>query len=315
LTLGIVGLGLLLAFANGANDVSKGVATLVGSGVTDLERAVRWGALATTAGAVLAVLTGGAMLDAFGKGLLADGTVVTFPAAAGVLVGATAWVLIATRAGLPVSTTHAIVGAIAGVGAVAYGPAGVRWDALAWKLGFPLLIAPVLSMAAVAALLSVRVGATDDRLHWLTSAATGVARGMNDAPKIAAIALAAARTTGAEPPAALIVGLVAAAMGLGSIAGGRRVTRVLAERITALDHRQGFVANLVTAALVAAGAVSGWPLSTTHVATGGIIGAGLAEGKPVDRGVVRGLLLAWVVTVPGAAGLGIAAWAALRAVS
>jgi PiT family inorganic phosphate transporter len=105
--------------------------------------------------------------------------------------------------------------------------------------------------------------------------------------------------------------LVTAGMVVGSIAGGRRVTHVLAERVTRLDHQGGFLANLVTAVLVGAGAVGGLPMSTTHVSSGAIIAAGADRGS-VNWGTVREMLLAWVVTLPGAAILGMIAFAVLR---
>ena len=91
----------VLAYANGANDVSKGVATLVGSGVTSYRRAILWGTACTALGAVAASVSAGAMMATFGSGLLAAGIAPSFPAAIGALAGAALWVLIATRASLP----------------------------------------------------------------------------------------------------------------------------------------------------------------------------------------------------------------------
>ena len=117
--------------------------------------------------------------------------------------------------------------------------------------------------------------ATVDHLHWLTAGAASFARGMNDAQKMVALVLAAAALQGsANLSAAPIFLLVTTGMVLGSAVGGRRVTRVLAEKVTPMDHREGFLANLVTSGLVTAGATLGLPMSTTHVSAGGIIGAG-----------------------------------------
>ncbi len=359
----------LLALVNGANDVSKGIATLAGSGVTNYRRAIAWGAIWTGVGGLAGAVLARALVRAFGNGLLAAGTEPTFLAAIAVLAGAGAWVLIATRTGLPVSTTHAIVGSIAGVGVVAYGLAGMNWQAIAGKIVLPLLLTPVASMLAAAAVLrSVRfvnarrilpecicaeiapapllVGlgvpgalqlsaslapqvnittgslqqcavhrpqsarVTMNHLHWLTSGATSFARGLNDAPKIVALALGAAALAGSgellHPPA---FGLITLAMVAGSIIGGLRVTQLLAERVTPMDHREGFFANLVTSLLVGTGAVLGLPMSTTHVACGAIIGIGVANGgTAVRRDTVRDMLLAWVVTLPAAALLGISAY-------
>lgn len=364
-----VTVGVALAYANGSNDVSKGIATLVGSGVTDYRRAIIWGALWTGAGALLGGMWGSAMLATFGKGLLDPVITPTIAAALAMLMGAAGWVFLASRTGLPVSTTHALIGAIVGVGCLAYGPASIQWSSLGTKVFLPLLVSPAVSFGVTLLLLRSfpeqeegmttgdclcveaqpvemnvdRIGAlaastfvpttlslatgdreqcvrerpqavrlTLDHLHWLTSGATSLARGMNDAPKMVALVAAAAVLAGpATLPMPALFALVALGMLAGSVVGGRRVTQVLAEKVTRMDHREGFAANLITAVLVTSGAVYGLPLSTTHVSAGGIAGAGLRRHQ-LDRRVLRDILLAWVVTLPVAALLGIAAYRALH---
>lgn len=93
----VVAVGVFLAYANGANDVSKGIATLVGSGVTDYRRAIAWGTMWTAVGGVLGAVFGGAMLATFGNEFLAPGTTPTFAAALAALIGAAAWVLLGDR--------------------------------------------------------------------------------------------------------------------------------------------------------------------------------------------------------------------------
>src|SRR6266542_4165895 len=115
-TLMLVGLAGLLAWANGSNDVSKGIATLVGSGVSSFRSAVLWGALSAVA------------------------------------AGATVWVFLASKTGLPVSTTHAIAGALAGAGIVAQGALRLHWSFLAERVALPLALSPLLSVALVYAI-------------------------------------------------------------------------------------------------------------------------------------------------------------------
>jgi len=351
--------GFLIAYVNGANDVSKGIATLVGSGVTDYRRAIRWGALWTAAGGLAGGSLASAMVATFGSGLLTAGTTPTATAAVATILGATAWVLIATRAGVPVSTTHALIGAIAGVGAAAYGLHGVSWARIVAKVVLPLLLSPAASLAVTAALLRAAPGSgrtagadclcadvepsaaivpaggasalvacgiqptlsvgtrascaaerpgalrlTLEHLHWLTSGATSFARAMNDAPKMVGLMLAASVLSGARIAPHALFGLVTLGMVAGSLACGRRVTHLLAERITRLDDREGLLANLATAALVGAGAIGGLPMSTTHVSSAAIVGVGW-RGAGMNRWVVRDVVLAWVVTVPAAALLGV----------
>jgi PiT family inorganic phosphate transporter len=362
--------GALVAYFNGANDVSKGIATLVGSGLTNYRRAILWGTVCTGLGGLAGALLANAMVQTFGKGLLANGTVPTFAAALATILGASLWVAIATRTGMPVSTTHAIVGSLTGVAALAYGLHGIKWSALLGKIALPLLLSPILALlltliviqafrsaqrrfprdadcaCATVELTPVPAGIAMDGsasagvslpsfgikvasekecdadqttfvgisahyLHWFTSGATGFARGMNDAPKMVAIVLAAAMLHGNYQIRAAAFALVTLGMVAGSWLAGRRVTSVLAERITAMDHWEGFLANAVTAALVMPGAALGLPMSTTHVASGSIIGIGLRNKTAINWRTVREMVLAWIVTLPLAGLLGVLVYLSL----
>ncbi len=146
----LVALTLIVAFANGANDVSKGVATLVGSGVTDLRRALFWGTAWTVAGGVAAAFASQGLVAVFsGKGLLAAPPSTAFLGA--VAVGAIGWLVMATRTGLPVSTTHSLVGGLVGAGVAAQGTAGVHWAAVATKVAVPLAVSPLIALALMMA--------------------------------------------------------------------------------------------------------------------------------------------------------------------
>src|SRR5438128_9938580 len=138
---------LALAYANGTNDVSKAIATLVGSGVANYRTAVIWGTIWTTVGAAASGVVAGAMLNTFSTGLLQPGVAVPPALAGAVLVGAIAWVLVASRMGLPVSTTHALTGALVGAGLLAFGSHGLAWPAITQKIALPLLLSPVLALS------------------------------------------------------------------------------------------------------------------------------------------------------------------------
>jgi len=130
-------------------------------------------------------------------------------------------------------------------------------------------------------------------VHWLSAGAASAARGLNDTPKIAAVgafALVPAGLTLSE--VALIVAL---AMCLGSLLG-IRVARTLGERVVKMSHTDGLRANLVTAALVGAGATLGWPMSTTHVSTGSIAGTAGRQFDRLNRKVLRDFVIAWTIT-------------------
>jgi inorganic phosphate transporter, PiT family len=151
----LVALTLGLAYANGANDVSKGIATLVGSGVSDYRRAVAWGTLWTVAGgASAALLTTGLMATFSGKGLLI-GPEPGPGFLAAVACGAIGWLAIATWTGLPVSTTHALVGGLCGAGVSVGGFEGVAWAAVGRKAALPLAISPLVSLTLMTILFPV----------------------------------------------------------------------------------------------------------------------------------------------------------------
>jgi len=360
----VVVLGFALAYTNGSNDVSKGIATLVGSGVTSYRRAILWGTLWTGTGGIAAAFLSHAMIQTFGSSLLAPGRHPSFSAAFANIAGATLWVALATIKRLPVSTTHAIVGAVVGVASLAYGTGGVNWSSLVGKIALPLLLSPLAALAFTAALLRIfrspapdmendRVCAainhpvaafsgvapmksaslvapqlnittcksgegrspriTLNHLHWLSSGATSFARGLNDTPKMAAILMSAALLSGSVSLlpvtyfATIVLGIV-----IGSWVSGRRVTEMLASDVISMNHRDGFIANLVTATLVGFGAILGWPMSTTQVASGAIMGTASTGKKQMNWRSVRVMLLAWIVTLPGAACLGIASYVLLR---
>ncbi len=349
---------LVLAYANGTNDVSKAIATLVGSGIANYRTAIIWGTIWTTVGAAVSSVVAGAMLKTFSSGLLQPGVVAPPALAGAVLVGAIAWVLVASRTGLPVSTTHALTGALVGAGLVSIGSQGLVWPAIAGKIGLPLLLSPVLAlsvsfivhpmirriaarwegvclcvMPASRALVTIdargntrtllqtnvlgqpvvavpsqcdRAGLQGltvglDSVHWLSSGLTSLARGANDTPKIMAMLLLGSATV-SWPSVTVQVGTLAAvalAMGLGSYIGGFRVTEVLAEKVTRMDHAEGLSANLTTSSLVLVSATMGLPVSTTHVSSSAIIGIGALKGlRAVRWATVRDMVLAWIVTLP-----------------
>ena len=362
--------GFALAYVNGANDVSKGIATLVGSGVANYSRAIQWGTFWTGVGGVAGAFWARAMIQTFGSSLLSPGVHASVSAALATLIGAALWVAFATWKALPVSTTHGILGSIAGVGVLAYGWVGIQWVALAGKIALPLLLSPIVSLVLTASILSawkkiaagsthdcicaqvvpsmntfssgeavlsphlsvpqlhlatcdaqagVSAGLTQNHLHWLSSGAASFARGLNDVPKMVAILLSAAMLSGTGFVLPLPYFLaISFGVVIGSWMAGQRITQLLACEVTQMDHREGLVANLTTASLVSVGAAFGWPMSTTHVASGAIMGIASTrscdENKISHTGTIRAMLAAWIITLPGAALLGAISYLLLRAV-
>lgn len=343
--------GLALAFANGANDNFKGVATVYGAGQLTYRRALGVATAAQLAGSLASVVIAGALVTAFsGKGLVPP-ALLTPELLASVAGGAALTVGIATWFGLPISTTHAIVGALVGAGAIAAG-AALQLGGLATVFLLPLALGPLVALVLAAALArlgsglgltgrecvcivepslaaaqggmaltntSLRIAIADanecalhraDGLpgieldrglrigHLLSASSVGLARGINDTPKILGLMVGASVI---HPGwGALAVG---GAMAIGGLFGARRVADTLAQKITPIDDGHGLAANLATSFLVIGASRLGMPVSTTHVSTGGIFGIGAAGGTLHRRATVE-ILLAWIATLPSAALLG-----------
>jgi PiT family inorganic phosphate transporter len=381
MVIALVLLVALLAFANGSNDNGKGVATLVGFGVARPFQALVYATAATALGGAVSFWLAGGLLKGFsGAWLFAGGVTLDQKFYAAVLVGACGWILLATRTGLPVSTTHAIVGALCGAGLVASGAATFEWAALGARFAVPLAVSPVLSLAVVygvawpvlfvvgrlagrcacvvarpvpAAAAPVMAGAgaaavmlggsgapqlgigvgvvvgaeaecpPDQRvaaatsagvangIHWLSGGLISFARGWNDTPKIAALSLLA--LSGVAHGTAIGFVVVTVAMAAGGLLAGRKVLETMSKKLTPLPLAESLTASLVTAALVGLASFKSLPVSTTHVATGAIIGAGLKNDPAGVRwGKVGEVVLSWVVTLPVAALIAAAAKFVLR---
>ena len=149
-----VSAGVLLAFANGANDNFKGVATLYGSGTTSYRRALIWATLTTACGSLLAVWLAGELLKRFsGKGIIPDEVVTQGEFGIAIALAAGLTVMLASRLGFPISTTHALVGAM--IGAASASHAAVNWQVLNSTLVAPLLLSPLIAIAATFAIYPV----------------------------------------------------------------------------------------------------------------------------------------------------------------
>ncbi|MDB5304214.1 MAG: putative low-affinity phosphate transport protein [Phycisphaerales bacterium] len=372
LTLVLLSLVGLLAFANGANDNGKGVATLVGFGAAKPGRALLFATIATAMGGAISFFLAKGLLKGFsGNWLFAQGIVLDRAFYAAALVGACGWVLLANRLGMPVSTTHAIIGALCGAGLVAFGHAQFHWTMLGRKFAIPLALSPMLSLAVVyvvawpvllligriathdidesdrsedpklfgvsvdvsphdpvsgtsqavapsavldyapAARASSAVSPTVNAIHWLSAGLISFARGWNDTPKIAALSLLALSGIAHGPALGFII--VTLAMAAGGVVMGRKVLETLATKLTPLPLAESLTASMVTATLVGLASWYGLPVSTTHVATGSILGAGLKNNpRAVTWAKVGEIVVSWVVTLPVAALIAGGARLALR---
>ena len=300
-----------LAYTNGANDNFKGVASLYGSATTGFRTALVWGTATTLAGSITAIFLAGELMKKFsGKGLVPDALTQSPGFLLAVALGAALTVLLATRLGFPISTTHALTGALTGAG-LAGGDHTVNFAALGKSFVQPLLLSPVLAVAAGALVYLVLKAArlapdhrtrTLDALHFFSGGAVGFARGLNDTPKIAALLLVAKALDIRWGLAA-----IATTMAIGGLLNARRVAETMAKKITGMNPGQGFAANIATAILVTTANWNALPVSTTHVSVGALVGIGLTTRRAHWK-AVGGIALSWLITLPCAAALAALTW-------
>jgi len=365
---------LFVAYANGANDNFKGVATLFGSNTATYRSAITLATITTLAGSICSLYFAEALVHAFsGKGLVPDAVAVSPYFLLAVAAGAGATVFLATLKGLPISTTHALTGALAGAGLAAVGPE-LNLARLGSVFFAPLLLGPVLAVlltipcyrtlrslsgrlgirresclcvgtrqfipvrqlhynaalqqysmtAPASAGVDITVGTQKDcieryqgkllgisgqslvnGLHYLSAGTVSFARGLNDTPKIVGLLLVVQALH-------IQFGMlaIATAMAVGGLLSGRKVAITMSKKIARMNDGQALTANLVTGLLVIFASRFGLPVSTTHVSVGAISGIGLVNGS-ADKGVLGGILVSWLLTLPVAAVFGALLYALL----
>ncbi|MGH7903054.1 MAG: inorganic phosphate transporter [Candidatus Dormibacteraceae bacterium] len=305
-------------FTNGFHDTANAIATSVSTRAMTPRQAVALSAVLNLVGAIVTVVFFQAKVSNTIAGIL--GHHVALVVVLSGLLGAIAWNLITWWRGLPSSSTHALVGGLVGAGlAAAGGPSGVHWNSVI-KVVLSLIVSPPMGflvgavfmgglLVAVYRLRPAPLNRTFRGLQVLTAAFVSYSHGSNDAQKtMAAIALALLATghiTHFYIPI-WVVALSAAAIGFGTYAGGWRIIRTLGWRIYKLDPATGMAAQLTGAVVIQAATQLGLPVSTTHVVTGSVMGAGAPQHLSAIRwGVGANILTAWVLTIPCA---GAIAW-------
>jgi PiT family inorganic phosphate transporter len=162
-----------------------------------------------------------------------------------------------------------------------------------------VIVGTELACAVAPTVAGLSASKVSNGVHWLSGGMVGFARGWNDAPKIAALGLLA---VSGPRGTALSFAVAAIAMAIGGMVAGRRVLDTLARKVTAMPLAESLTASLVTSVLVGLASWNSLPVSTTHVTTGAIVGAGLKRGpRAVRWGTVGEIVLSWIVTLPVAA--------------
>ena len=314
---------LLFDFTNGFHDTANAIGTAVGTRAMSPRAAVAFSAVLNLIGAVVTTQLLHAEVANTVGGLVAPADGVALSMLVAVLFGAITWNLITWRAGLPSSSSHALIGALIGMGLVVYGLGAIQW-AEVYPVFIALLTSPVAGLV-IAYIVTVvllnlfrrarpsQANGAFRKLQLFSSGFVAFSHGANDAQKTMAIITLALFSSGhlAEFAVPTWVALAAAlAIGLGTWAGGWRIIRTMGTRIIRMEPVHGFAAQTVAASVIQLATAWGLPVSTTQVVSGSVIGAGATRRFSAVRwGVARRIVWAWIFTIPASATL--AALAAL----
>ena len=315
----VVIVALAFDFTNGFHDTGNAMATSIATGALGPRTAVAISGLLNFVGAFLSL----AVAATIASGLV-ETNVVTLTVVAAGLCGGIIWNLVTWLLGIPSSSSHALIGGVIGSTIAASGGSAVLWHGLVSKVILPAVLSPIIAalVAATGTWLLYRItrslteGARKHgfRIGQIGSACmVSLAHGTNDAQKtmgVITLALIVNKTvaSGSNAPIWVIV-CCALAISIGTYLGGWRVIRTLGKGLVEIESPQGMAAESASAAVILLSSSFGYSLSTTHVATGSIIGTGLGKkGADVRWNVAGRMATAWVFTLPSAGLVGAAAF-------
>lgn len=336
----VVAVVLVFDFTNGFHDTANAMATSIATGALSPRTAVTLSALLNLVGAFLSVevaltVTNAvvSIQDADGAPrpeLLADGGVALLLIVLCAMVGAIVWNLLTWLWGLPSSSSHALFGGLVGATAASMGFGAVNWvgdgetlGGVIGKVVVPALVSPAVAalVAIVGTFLTVRLTRgigrrrRDQGFKWGqigTASLMSLAHGTNDAQKsmgvmtLALIAYGSWTDLGSVP---FWVKLACAlAIALGTWLGGWRIIRTMGKGLVAISGDQGMAAQASSSAVILVSSHLGFALSTTHVATGSILGSGVGKAEKVNWGMAGRMIAGWMVTLPAAALMAAGTW-------
>jgi inorganic phosphate transporter, PiT family len=297
-------------FTNGFHDTANAVATSVSTRALTPRMAVLIASVANLAGAFATT----AVAKTVGKDVVDSGLITTQTVLAG-LLGAIAWNLLTWWFGLPSSSSHALIGGLVGAALAQSGSEGVLWHGLAHKVVIPALIAPLIAFSAAFLLLlaiywvfkKITRGVANRgfRLGQLVSGTfMAFTHGSNDAQKtmgVIALALFANGNLDEFEIPTWVKVAAGLAIAAGTYVGGWRIMRTLGQRLYKMEPESGFAAQASAGATIWAATHYGYPLSTTHVISGAVLGAGATQRLSAVRwGVAGNIVVAWILTIPAA---------------
>ena len=316
----LIGTALLFDFLNGLHDAANSIATIVSTRVLKPRYAVIW---AAGFNFIAFLFFGLHVAQTVGAGIVSV-KVVSDRLIFAALTGAVSWNLLTWWAGIPSSSSHALIGGLIGAGLTKGGLAVIGWAGVA-KTAAAIVLSPALGFV-LALLLTLaeswifvrRRPAAVDRLfrslQFVSASLYSLGHGGNDAQKtmgvIAVLLYAHAGGQGGFHVPLWVVLACQSAMALGTLFGGWRIVHTMGSKITRLTPMQGFCAEAGGAITLFMATYLGVPVSTTHTITGAIIGVGAARRVSAVRwGVARQIVVAWVITLPCAALISMACYA------
>jgi PiT family inorganic phosphate transporter len=316
----VIGAALAFDFTNGFHDTANVVATSISTRALSPRVAIALAALLNFAGAFISLKVAATIATG-----IIDAAQITLTILFAGLIGALAWNLVTWAYGLPSSSSHALIGGVVGAMLAAVGGSGVKFQGLIGKVVIPALVAPALAfmVAGISIMVIYRLAgrrrpgivARGFRAGQIVSGSMlSLAHGTNDAQKtmgVIALALVAhgdISRTHVHVPSWVVIA-AATAMALGTYAGGWRIIRTVGTKIITLDAAQGFACQGAGAVVILASSYFGYPLSSTHVISGGVMGAGAATRLSAVRwGVAGNIAAAWALTLPAAGVFGAVAY-------
>ena len=316
LAIGAIIIALVFDFVNGFNDAANSVATVIGTKVLKPLHAVTLSAVANFVGPFV---FGVAVATTIAKGIVSPEDITVYMIIGG-LAGAITWSVFCTMLGLPISNSHSLIGGIMGAGIAGLGFEKLVFDGLA-KVLIGIVTSPIIGMiigfllAGAIIMFFARhhpatVNKTFGRLQLISSAWFALTHGANDGQKVMGIIVLILFAEGLISEIEIplwVIFAAASAIGLGTFFGGYKIIRTLGLRIVRLRPYQGFAAETGGGIILAIFAILGIPASTTHAITGSIMGAGAIRRKHAVRWRIgRQIVFAWLITIPGSAGIAFA---------
>jgi len=308
----LIAVALIFDFLNGLHDAANSIATIVSTRVLSPRYAVGWAAFFNF---IAFTVFGLHVAATIGTGIISP-TVIDDAVIFGALMGAIVWNVVTWLAGIPSSSSHALIGGLVGAGMAKAGSAAVVWAGV-WKTVAGIVLAPGLGcLVALFLMLFVSwlfirftpfgVDRFFRRAQFFTASLYALGHGGNDAQKtmgIIAVLLYSQGYMGTHFYVPFWVVLACQfAMAAGTLAGGWRIVKTMGSKITRLTPMQGCCAETGGSIMLFAATELGIPVSTTHTITGSIIGVGAAKRVSAVRwSIAQGIVIAWIVTIPAAA--------------